>query len=134
MRRILPFLVVAALLLAATSVLAGPVPVRRAQISASYDQTWHVMASAGAPSNSSSFAANGTLTQFAIGPGQSSSYRVGHGYWYGIPVKQLPIGGLVAPASGGALLARLAGLALLVGASGAWLLGQHRDRGQLTRR
>ena len=47
-QRILPFLAIADLAIVATSVLA--------QTSANFDQTWHVMAGAGAPASSASFA------------------------------------------------------------------------------
>ena len=119
MKRILPFLAVAALAIVATSVLA--------QVSTSFDQSWHVMAGAGAPSSSASFAANGTLTQMAIGVSQGSSFRTESGYWHGPTVSEpppppIPIGGLIVPVSKLELLLPWIGLALLVVVAGAALL------------
>ena len=119
MRRILPFLLIAALLVVATSVLA--------QTSTSFDNSWHVMAGAGAPPSSASFAANGTLTQVAIGVSQGSSYRTESGYWHGPiisepPPPHIPIGGLIVPVSKLELLLPWVGVALLVVAAGAALL------------
>jgi len=81
LKRILPFLLIAALMVVATSVLA--------QTSNSFDQSWHVMAGAGAPSSSESFAVNGSMTQFAIDLSESDNYRAESGYWYGANPKGL---------------------------------------------
>ena len=59
MKRILPFLAIAALTIVATSVLA--------QTSTNFDQSWHVLSGAGAPASSANFAADGSLSQLAIG-------------------------------------------------------------------
>jgi hypothetical protein len=123
MKRILPFLLVAALLVVATSVLA--------QGSTSFDQSWHVMAGAGAPSSSENFAVNGSLTQFAIGMSDSDSYRTESGYWYGFApvIPHLPVGGLIVPVSKLRLLAPWIGAALLVVvAGGALLIWRRRGR------
>jgi hypothetical protein len=120
---ILPFLLVSVLLVVATSVLA--------QVSTSFDQSWHVMAGAGAPSSSESFAANGSLTQFAIGTSDSSSYRAESGYWYGFApvIPHLPVGGVIVPVSKLGLLLPWMGVALLVVASGGLLIWRRRGRG-----
>jgi hypothetical protein len=115
---------VAALLVVATSALA--------QTSANYDQSWHVMAGAGAPSNSENFAVNGTLTQTAIGTSDGNSYRAESGYWYGMapPIPFVPIGGFIVPVSKLGLLAPWIGVALLVVvAGGALLLWRRRGSG-----
>jgi len=119
MKRILPFLLVAALMVVVTSVLA--------QTSASFDQSWHVMAGAGAPASSENFAVNGTLTQLAIGVSQGGSYRAEGGYWHGPTVSEPPlppiaVGGFIVPVSKLGLLAPWVGVALLVVAAGAALL------------
>ena len=54
-----------------------------AQTSTNFDQSWHVLSGAGAPASSANFAADGSLSQLAIGTAESSSYRVESGYWYG---------------------------------------------------
>jgi cell division protein FtsW (lipid II flippase) len=115
-KRILPFLLVAALLMVTASVLA--------QSSRHYGQSWHVLAGAGDPSSSASFAVNGTLTQFAIGASDSSSYRAESGYWYGLapPIPFVPVGGLIVPVSKLGLLAPWIGVALLVMIAGGALL------------
>jgi hypothetical protein len=128
MKRILPFLLIAALLVVATSVLA--------QTSTSFDQSWHVMAGAGAPSSSENFAVNGSLTQFAIGTSDSSSYRAESGYWYGAtvsepfepPIPPIPVGGFIVPVSKLGLLAPWIGVALLVVVGGALLIWRRRAR------
>jgi hypothetical protein len=132
MKRILPFVVLAGLLAVATSVLAGPEgrpepapgPGRGARTSASYDQSWHVMGSAGAPASSASFAASGTLSQLAVGTSEGDTYRAEHGYWHGTPFEaHLPVGGLVVPVSKLGLLAPWAGAAVLIAVTaGAWLI------------
>ena len=127
MKRILPFLAIAALAIVATSVLA--------QTSANYDQTRHVMAGAGAPASSASFAANGTLTQVAIGVSQGSKHRAESGYWYGAtgsepfepPIPPIPVGGFIVPLSKLGLLLPWIGVALLVVvASGGLLIWRRR--------
>ena len=127
MKRILPFLLVAALLVVATSVLA--------QTSISFDQSWHVMTGTGAPASSENFAANGTLTQVAIGVSQGSSYRAESGYWYGAtvsepfepPIPPIPVGGFIVPLSKLGLLLPWIGVALLVVvASGGLLIWRRR--------
>ncbi len=124
MRRILPFLAIAALAIVATSVLA--------QTSTSFDQTWHVLAGGGAPASSASFAANGTLTQAAIGVSQGSSYRAESGYWYGATVSEpseppIPVGGFIVPVGKLGLLLPWIGVALLiVVAVGALLIWRRR--------
>ena len=131
MRRILPFLAIAALAVVATSVLA--------QTSTSFDQTWHVMAGAGAPSSSENFAANGTLTQAAIGVSQGSNYRAESGYWHGPiisepPPPPIPVGGFIVPVSKLGLLLPWIGVALLVVvAGGALLIWRHRGSGSVGR-
>jgi len=132
MKRILPFLAIAALAIVATSVLASPElrpepvegPSRRAQTSTSFDQSWHVMAGAGAPSSSESFAVNGSMTQFAIDVSDSNSYRAESGYWYGVapPMPFIPVGGLIVPVSKLGLLLPWIGVALLVVVAGGALL------------
>jgi len=132
MKRILPFLLIAALMVAVTSVLASPElrpepvegPSRRAQTSNSFDQSWHVLAGAGAPSSSESFAVNGSMTQFAIDVSDSDNYRAESGYWYGMApfIAHLPVGGLIVPVSKQGLLAPWASVALLVVAAGGALL------------
>ena len=119
MKRILPFLLVAALLVVATSVLA--------QTSTSFDNSWHVMAGAGAPSSSENFAVNGTLSQLAIGVSQGSSYRAEGGYWHGPIISEPPpppiaVGGFIVPVSKLGLLAPWVGVALLVVVAGGALL------------
>ncbi len=119
MKRILPFLAVAALAIIATSVLA--------QTSSSYDQSWHVMAGAGASARSNSFVANGTLSQLAIGVSQGSSYRAESGYWYGTlraepPEPPIPVGGFIVPVGKLGLLLPWIGVALLVVVAGGALL------------
>ena len=119
MRRILPFLVIAALAIVATSVLA--------QTSTNFNQTWHVLAGAGAPASSENFAVNGTLTQMAIGVSQGSSYRTESGYWHGPTVSEplpppIPVGGLIVPVGKLGLLLPWIGVALLVVAAVAALL------------
>ena len=127
MKRILPFLAIAALAIVATSVLA--------QTSVNFNQTWHVMAGAGAPSSSENFAANGTLTQMAIGVSQGSSYRAEGGYWYGATVSEpleppIPVGGFIVPVGKLGLLLPWIGVALLVVvASGALLIWRRRGSG-----
>lgn len=124
MRRILPFLLVAALLVVATSALA--------QTSTSFDQSWHVLAGAGAPSSSESFAVNGSLTQFAIDMSESDSYRTESGYWYGLAplIAHLPVGGLIVPVSKLGLLAPWIGLvSLVVVGGGALLIWRRRGSG-----
>jgi hypothetical protein len=113
---ILPFLLMAALLVVATSVIA--------QTSTNYDQSWHVMAGAGAPSSSANFAVNGSLTQFAVGMSESDSYRAESGYWFGIApvIPHLPVGGLIVPVSKLGLLAPWAGVVLLVVVGGTLLI------------
>ena len=85
MKRILPFLALAALTIVATSVLA--------QTSTNFDQRWHVPSGAGAPASSTNFAADGSVGQLAIGAAESSNYKVESGYWYG-PVTCLISGDL----------------------------------------
>jgi len=119
MKRILPFLAIAALAIVATSVLA--------QTSISFDQSWHVMTGTGAPASSENFAANGTLTQVAIGVSQGSSYRAESGYWYGATVSEpleppIPVGGFIVPVGKLGLLLPWIGMALLVVVAGAALL------------
>jgi hypothetical protein len=129
MKRILLFLVVAALMLAATSALA--------QISSHYDQSWHVMAGAGAPASSENFAVNGTLSQLAIGVSQGSKHRAESGYWYGAtvsepfepPIPPIPVGGFIVPLSKLGLLAPWIGVALLVVVAGGALLIWRRKAG-----
>ncbi len=127
MKRILPFLLVAALAIVATSVLA--------QTSANYDQSWHVLAGAGAPTSSESFAVNGTLTHTPIGASDSNNYRAESGYWYGTlraaqPEPPIPVGGFIVPVSKLGLLAPWAGVALLVVvAGGALLIWRRRGSG-----
>ena len=127
MKRILPFLAIAALAIVATSVLA--------QTSISFDQSWHVMTGTGAPASSENFAANGTLTQVAIGVSQGSSYRAESGYWYGAtvsepfepPIPPIPVGGFIVPLSKLGLLLPWIGVALLVVvASGGLLIWRRR--------
>jgi len=57
--------------------------VAMAQISTSYDLSWHVLAGGGEPSTSVSFAANSTVGQATIGWVSNSTYGMGVGYWYG---------------------------------------------------
>ena len=119
MKRILPFLAIAALAIVATSVLA--------QTSTNYDQTWHVMAGGGAPASSASFAANGTMTQVAIGVSQGSNYRAESGYWHGPTVSEppeppIPVGGFIVPVGKLELLLPWIGVALLVAVAGGALL------------
>jgi cell division protein FtsW (lipid II flippase) len=125
MKRILPFLLVAALLMVTLSVLA--------QSSRHYGQSWHVMAGAGAPTSSESFAVNGTLTQLAIGASDSNNYRAESGYWYGLapPIPFVPIGGLIIPVDKLGLLLPWMGVALLVAvvAGGAVLIWRRRGSG-----
>jgi hypothetical protein len=124
MKRILPLVAVAALAIVATSVLA--------QGSRHYDQSWHVLAGAGAPASSESFAVNGTLTQTAIGTSDSNNYRAESGYWYGMapPIPFVPVGGFIVPVSKLGLLAPWIGMALLVVvAGGALLIWRRRGHG-----
>jgi hypothetical protein len=72
---LLAVLAAVALLLAASIALA--------QSSTSFDQGWHVLSGGGAPSGSASFAADGSLGQWAGGAAESSTYRVEGGTWYG---------------------------------------------------
>ncbi len=56
-----------------------------AQTSPSYDLSWHVVASGGREGMAAgSYQVHGTLGQFAIGPGQETSYNLCTGYWCGI--------------------------------------------------
>jgi len=119
MKRILPFLAIAALAIVATSVLA--------QTSANFNQSWHVMAGAGAPSSSASFAANGSMTQTAIGVSEGNNYRAESGYWYGTIISEpseppIPVGGFIVPVGKLGLLLPWIGVALLVVAAGGALL------------
>lgn len=114
MKRILPFLAIAALTIVATSVLA--------QTSANFNQIWHVLAGGGSPASSANFAANGTLTQAAIGVSQGSSYRAESGYWYGTgttssepPEPPIPVGGFIVPVGKLGLLLPWMGVAALAG-------------------
>lgn len=110
----------------------APVGLVLAQTSTNYDQSWHVMAGAGAPVGSTSFAANGSLSQLAIGVSQGSNYRAESGYWYGAPVSEppIPVGGFIVPVSKLGLLAPWIGVALLVMvAGGALLIWRRRGSG-----
>ena len=64
-----------------------------AQTSTNFDQSWHVLSGAGAPASSTNFAADGSLSQLAIGTAESGNYRVESGYWYG-PVTCVVFGDL----------------------------------------
>lgn len=52
--------------------------------STNYALPWDVVAGGGAEMASSNYAIRGTTGQTAIGPGSSSSYAIGAGYWYGL--------------------------------------------------
>ena len=61
-----------------------------AMSSASYDLPWDVLSGGGGEGRSSaSYVLGDTVGQSsAIGLSQSTSYRLGSGYWYGIPVTE----------------------------------------------
>jgi len=54
-----------------------------AQGSASFDQGWHVLSGSGAPAASASFAADGSLGEWAVGVSEGTTHRVAGGYWHG---------------------------------------------------
>ena len=54
------------------------------QSSASYALSWDVIAGGGGEMASTNYAIKGTVGQASIGPGSSSSYAIGAGYWYGL--------------------------------------------------
>jgi membrane-associated PAP2 superfamily phosphatase len=51
--------------------------------SASYAVPWDVVAGGGGKMSSTHYAISGTTGQTGIGPGSSSGYTIGAGYWYG---------------------------------------------------
>lgn len=51
--------------------------------SANYAIPWDVVAEGGNEMASSSYAIRGTTGQAVIGPGSSTSFSIGAGYWYG---------------------------------------------------
>jgi len=52
-----------------------------AQTSTNYDLHWYVLAGGGERAASASFALNGTLGQWAIGPSADTDYGMHSGYW-----------------------------------------------------
>ena len=69
------------LCLAALLFLAG---IAWAQVSPRFDLSWHVVASGGREGMAAgSRQVHSTMGQFVVGPGQSSQYYLGAGYWYG---------------------------------------------------
>jgi hypothetical protein len=54
-----------------------------AQTSVSFDLSWHVLTGGGAQTAGTTYAANCTVGQGAIGWTDSGSYGAGVGYWYG---------------------------------------------------
>jgi hypothetical protein len=73
------------LALLAALLLLGAAGLAWAQVSPSYDLSWHVLSSGGREwAASTQYAVNGTLSQFAIGPATGTQFGVGSGYWYGI--------------------------------------------------
>jgi hypothetical protein len=58
-----------------------------AMSSASYKLPWDVLSGGGGGRNSSSYSLGDTLGQpSAIGLSESTNYRLGSGFWYGVPV------------------------------------------------
>ena len=58
-----------------------------AMSSANYDLSWWTLATGGGDRSSANYALGDTAGQSsAIGPSQSTDYRLGSGYWYGVPV------------------------------------------------
>jgi hypothetical protein len=49
----------------------------------SFDLGWHVVSGGGAPASSSSFAVDGSVSQWASGAAESETYQVEAGYWAG---------------------------------------------------
>ncbi len=45
---------------------------------------WDTIAGGGSEMSSASYAINGTIGLPVIGPGSSSNYSIGAGYWYGV--------------------------------------------------
>lgn len=78
MRRLQIALVVA---LVTTAVLAG---VAVARSWADLSLSWHVIASGGGRSASGSYVVTGSIAQPVVGAAQSSGYRLGAGFWYGV--------------------------------------------------
>jgi hypothetical protein len=60
-----------------------------AQMSANYDLSWHVLSGSGGQMDSASYALSSTVGQI-IGSSESSNYRLGAGYWYGIVSTSTP--------------------------------------------
>jgi len=77
MKRIMILLILAALLLLASSALAISSP--------NYRLDWFtpMTGGGGAPASSASYAVNLTVGQTAIGASSSANYSAGLGYWYG---------------------------------------------------
>lgn len=59
--------------------------------SANYAIPWDVVAAGGGEMASTNYALKGTVGQGAIGPGSSSSYTIGAGYWYGLGEQSLQV-------------------------------------------
>jgi hypothetical protein len=78
MKRIMISLLVIALLLGASTVLA--------MSSDNYRLDWFtpLTGGGGGPASSTHYAADFTVGQSSIGPSSSTNYEVGLGYWYGI--------------------------------------------------
>ena len=64
--------------------------------STNYAVPWDVVAGGGGKMSSAHYAISGTTGQTAIGPGSSSDYAIGAGYWYGAGEREyqiyLPLG------------------------------------------
>ena len=78
MRRLQIALVVAFL---TTVILAGAVLARSW---ADLSLAWNVIASGGGRVTSGSYALTGSIAQPVVGAAQSSNYRLGAGFWYGV--------------------------------------------------
>ncbi len=64
--------------------------------STNYAVPWDVVAGGGGKMSSANYAISSTTGQTAIGPGSSSGYAIGAGYWYGAVEQEyqiyLPLG------------------------------------------
>lgn len=59
--------------------------------SANYAIPWNVVSGGGSEMASANYAIKSTTGQTAIGPGSSSNYSIGAGYWYGLGERSFKI-------------------------------------------
>jgi len=88
-RRIALGLALLGIMLAVGVVLAGSSP--------NYAINWDVIAKGGNVMASANYAVQSTTGQTAIGFAESSSFRVGSGYWYGMAAVSPPAFGVYLP-------------------------------------